>query len=229
MMRARFAVPLVIALALGSTSHAGAQTVPPTASPAQPAPVTPVDPFGEEVTRSAQTTIVRKGGANWDTAFDTLVEAFKTVQAYLEKEGITPSGPGMAIYTGTDDTGFQYEVGYPVAEAPKTPPTGDVTVSQSRDGKMLRFVHRGSYDTMDSTYEAITNYLDEKQLDAKDFYLEEYRTNPATTPDDQLVVDIYVPTVDTQSHPDSQLVPSDKGRMGATPSRERDGDPGAKR
>jgi effector-binding domain-containing protein len=46
---------------------------------------------------------------------------------------------------------------------------------------------------MDTTYEAITNYLDEKQLDAKDMFIEEYETDPVTTPEDKLVIDVYVP------------------------------------
>ena len=42
-------------------------------------------------------------------------------------------------------------------------------------------MHRGSYDAMDSTYEAITNHLDEKQLEAKDLFIEEYVTDPVKT------------------------------------------------
>ena len=42
---------------------------------------------------------------------------------------------------------------------------------------------------MDTTYEAITNYLDEKQLEAKDLFIEEYVTDPLTTPEDKLVVE----------------------------------------
>ena len=44
-----------------------------------------------------------------------------------------------------------------------------------------------------TTYEAITNYLDDKQLEAKDLFIEEYVTDPVTTPEDKLVVNIYVP------------------------------------
>ena len=32
---------------------------------------------------------------------------------------------------------------------------------------------------MDNTYEAITNHLDEKKLEAKDTFIEEYITDPA--------------------------------------------------
>jgi len=51
------------------------------------------------------------------------------------------------------------------------------------EGKALsKFVHRGSYDNMDNTYEAITNHLDEKKkLEAKDTFIEEYITDPLKT------------------------------------------------
>ena len=46
---------------------------------------------------------------------------------------------------------------------------------------------------MDSTYEAITNFLDEKRLEARDLFVEFYLTDPLTTPEDNLVIEVYVP------------------------------------
>ena len=46
---------------------------------------------------------------------------------------------------------------------------------------------------MDSTYEAITNHLDEKRLEARDLFVEQYVTDPLTTPEDNLVIEVYVP------------------------------------
>ena len=46
---------------------------------------------------------------------------------------------------------------------------------------------------MDSTYEAITNYLDDKQLEAKDLFIEEYVTDPVKTEPDNLVINVFVP------------------------------------
>jgi effector-binding domain-containing protein len=66
-------------------------------------------------------------------------------------------------------------------------------MGQSPSGKMLKFVHRGSYDAMDTTYEAITNYLDTKQLEAQDTFIEEYLTDPLTTAEDELVINVLVP------------------------------------
>ena len=57
---------------------------------------------------------------------------------------------------------------------------------------MLKFVHRGSYDEMNQTYEAITNFLDEKGLDAKDLLIEEYLTDLVSTPREMLVVNVFV-------------------------------------
>jgi effector-binding domain-containing protein len=80
-----------------------------------------------------------------------------------------------------------------VAEEPKEPPRGDIAVGKSPAGRALKFVHRGSYDAMDTTYDAITNYLDEKKLEAKDLFVEQYLTDPTTTAEDKLVIEVLVP------------------------------------
>ena len=157
-----------------------------------PAPVQAADPFGEEITLAAKTVLVMKGTANWDTAFDTLIESFKSLSALLDKQGIKPSGNSMIVYTSTDDTGFTYLAEIPVDQDPKNL-TKAMSMGKSPDGKALKFVHRGSYDNMDNTYEAITNHLDDKKLEAKDTFIEEYITDPLKTAEDKLVINVYVP------------------------------------
>ncbi|MGA8561300.1 MAG: GyrI-like domain-containing protein [Pseudolabrys sp.] len=158
-----------------------------------PSPLQPGDAFGEQVTLPERTIVYMKGHTNWDTAFDTLVDAFKSLQEYLDKQDVKPAGPAITIYTQTDDTGFSYQAALPVAQTPKDPPKGDISIGPAPSGKALKFVHRGSYDAMDSTYEAITNYLDDKQLEAKDLFIEEYATDPVKTAPDKLVVNVFVP------------------------------------
>jgi effector-binding domain-containing protein len=145
------------------------------------------------MTLVAKPIVTMKGEATWDSAFETLLDAFKSLYAVLDRQGLKAAGPAMTIYTSTDDTGFQYQAAVPIAAPPATPPKGDIQVSQSPAGKVLKFVHRGSYDSMDSTYEAITNYLDTKQLEAQDLFVEEYVTDPLKTPEDKLVINVYVP------------------------------------
>jgi len=136
--------------------------------------------------------ILVKGTANWDTAFDTLLESLKTLSAFLDKQGIKPSGNSMIVYTSTDDTGFSYLAQIPVDQEPKNL-TKAMSMGKSPEGKALKFVHRGSYENMDNTYEAITNHLDDKKLEAKDTFIEEYITDPLKTPEDKLVINVYVP------------------------------------
>jgi effector-binding domain-containing protein len=190
----------LLALALASATSAAAtqneaqtQPTPPIAGPASPSPLQPGDAFGEEVTLPERTIVYLKGHTNWDAAFDTLVDSFKSLNEYLDKQGIKSNGLAMTIYTQTDDTGFSFEAALPIAQAPKDPPKGDIAVGPAPSGKALKFVHRGSYDAMDSTYEAITNYLDDKKLEAKELFIEEYASDPVKTNADKLVVNVFVP------------------------------------
>jgi effector-binding domain-containing protein len=192
-----FALAAVLALAVAVPALAQpADPAPPAPKPAEPLgkPSTaPDDPFGEEVMLTPKTIIYLKGNSTWDKALESLVDAFKSVYALLEKQGIERAGPAMTIYTQADDTGFQFQAAVPIAEAPKDPPKGDIAIGQSPGGKALKFIHRGSYDSMDNTYEAITNHLDEKRLEAADVFIEEYQTDPVTTPEDKFVVTVFVP------------------------------------
>lgn len=200
-----FALSLTLLLALTSASPASAAITfaqnanPPAAAPPSaplppaPSPLQQGDAFGEQVVLPERTIIYLKGHTNWDTAFDTLVDAFKSLNEYFDKQGLKANGLPLTIYTQTDDTGFSFEAALPVAKAPDNPPKGDIAVGQAPSGKALKFVHRGSYDAMDSTYEAITNYLDDKGLEAKDLFIEEYSSDPVTTPPDKLVINVFVP------------------------------------
>ena len=194
------ATGLAAALALGFAASAFAQAAnpapdapPPIPAPKTEPPAASKDPFGVEVTLTPKTIIFLKGNSTWDKALESLQDAFKSVYALLEKQGIAKAGPAMTIYTQADDSGFSFQAAVPIAEAPKDPPKGDIAVGQSPGGKALKFVHRGSYDSMDNTYEAITNYLDEKRLEAADAFIEEYATDPVTTPEDKFVVTVFVP------------------------------------
>jgi effector-binding domain-containing protein len=177
-----------------STSPAASPSPPPAAAqtPAPAAPVQTADPFGEPITLEPKKVVVVKGNANWDSAFDTLIDSFKTLTALLDKQGIKATGNAMIVYTSTDDTGFTFLAEIPVEHDPKNLGK-DMIMGKSPDGKALKFVHRGSYDNMDNTYEAITNHLDDKKLEAKDMFIEEYITDPLKTAEDKLIINVYVP------------------------------------
>ena len=201
--RFAFCAGLAVAVALAGPLASRAQTPPqtPPTAPAKPdappaaAPAAPAqagDPFGEDTTLTAKPIAYIKGTGTWDNAFQTITGSLKTVKAYIGKEGLKIDGEPMTIFTSTDDTGFQFQAAIPIAEPPKNPPSGAVAVGTSPEGHALKFIHRGSYDGLDNTYEAITNYLDERKLEAKDMFIEQYVTDPLTANEDHLVVNVYV-------------------------------------
>lgn len=151
------------------------------------------DEFGTEITLPEKTIVYLQGTGTWDTAYETLVEAFKTVHEFINKRGLKPDGDAMMIYTGADDTGFDFRAAVPVMGPFDNPPKGDIAVGASPSGKAYKFVHRGAYDGMENLYEAITNFFDEKNLQPGDLFIERYVTDPRTTPEDELVIEVIFP------------------------------------
>ncbi|WP_160140649.1 GyrI-like domain-containing protein [Blastochloris tepida] len=202
-------VPAVLAALVLGTAPVLAET-PPSAPPSapmeagQPAapppqanelPAQPGDPFGEEVEFAERRILSIKGGAGWENGFEALRQAFETVQAGLAERKLTADGKPVVVYLRADDAGFDFEAGIPVAGAPETadaPADDRLGIRRTPSGRAVRFTHRGAFDTMDRTYDAMTNLLDEKRLDVGEVYVEEYQTDPLTTPQDQLRVFIYV-------------------------------------
>ena len=190
----RATIPVAV-LAFGVASSAFAQTPspgpPPPAKTETPAPSK--EPFGVDVTLTPRTIIYMKGNGSWDNALETLQDAFKSVYGFLDKQGIARTGPPLTIYTEFDDTNFTFQAAVPIAEAPKDPPKGDIAVGQTPAGKSLRFAYKGSFHQMEDTiYNAIPEYLDEKQLEPSGTFIEEYQTDPVTTPEDQFDISIFV-------------------------------------
>jgi effector-binding domain-containing protein len=179
-----------------TTMPVAPEQIAPPSTPAQPG-----DVFGADTTLTAKPMIYVKGSGTWDKAFATITASFKKIKVYLDKEGIKADGLPMTIFTATDDNGFDYEAAVPIAAPPKNPPHGDLALGQTPEGQALKFVHRGSYDDLDNTYEAITNYLDDKRLVAKDMFIEEYVTDPLTADVNKLVVNVYVLIAPPQTSP----------------------------
>ena len=172
----------------------------PTSPPAAVAP-TPDDPPASadvgsvvSLTLAARPALTLVGSAEWDAGLPTVMRAIETLRAELTKAGLQPGGRPVSVFTETDDQGFKFIAMLPLAEKPETPPTlgQNVSLGETPAGKAMKFEHRGSYDDIDTSYEAITAYLDEKGLEAQNLFIEEYLTTPKDAEDSELEVDIYV-------------------------------------
>jgi effector-binding domain-containing protein len=156
---------------------------------------TPADPLDvAEVTLPAKAAAVLAGTSSWDDGFDSLKGAFGTIEGALAKAGIKPSGRPVTVFVETDDIGFSYQAMVPVESAAASRPnlTPEIGFGRIPEGKAYQFVHRGPYETIDSTYETITAYLDAKGLVVKDVFIEEYLTDLTDRADDSLEINIFV-------------------------------------
>jgi effector-binding domain-containing protein len=153
----------------------------------------PIDPFGQEITLIEKPIVYLSGTGEWDNAYSTLVSSFKSVEAFLDSKGLKPSGPAMTIYTAIDDTTFNFQAAMPLNETPKGPLPKGIALGKTPAGKALKFVHRGSFDELMATYDAISHYADEHQISAKEVLIEEYVADLLSAPPDKLVINIFVP------------------------------------
>ena len=181
-----------------------ATTQPPAAeAPASPTPPaaaapdnTPPDTsISQTLTLQPHPVILLSGKSTWDDGFKALNDSFTALNQSLGKANMQATGHPMAVFTETDDAGFSFTAEVPVDKAPDAKPAdlpADVSFGMSPGGKVMKFQHRSAYDDIDSTYEAITAYLDEKGLEAKNMFAEEYLNRTKSSDDNSLEVDIYV-------------------------------------
>ena len=143
---------------------------------------------------AARVVIETHGAASWEEGYGKIGEALAKLRASAEKAGLKVTGRPLAVFTDTDDAGFKFDAMLPVEAAPDAKPDlgADISLAQSPGGKAIKFQHRGAYDDIDTTYDAITAYLDEKGLEARNLFVEEYLTDAKDSSDMALQVDIFV-------------------------------------
>ena len=151
--------------------------------------------FGEEVMLPERTLLLRKTKTSWDEAWPNIVAAFKAVREDADKLKVKVTGQPLIIYRSTADDSFEFDAALPIEAAPANPPAsgGDLSVAPARTGKAIKFVYKGPFDAMDSTYELISNFIDSKKIEAEDLSIEEYVTDPLTTKPEEIIINIFMP------------------------------------
>ena len=149
---------------------------------------------GEAVDLQARPFAYIEGKADKDEIYSAILNSLNSVKRDMDKANITPAGRPIAVFLESDETGFKYHAGYPLAAAPegKSSLSDSVKIGQTPSGRAMRFEHQGAYGDIDATYDAITAYLDDKGIDAQDTFIEEYANDVKDPDDPTLQVNIYV-------------------------------------
>ena len=170
-----------------------ASTTPPAGPPAA-STSTPDESSVQTIDIKPRPAVVFAGSATWDDGYKGIMDAVAKVQAGAAAAGLAPAGRPIAAFVDTDDNGFRFEAMLPIATAPEGKPAlgSGLKIGSTPSGKALKFQHRGAYEDIDTTYEAITAYLDEKGIEAQNIFAEEYLNTPKSADDSDTQVDIYV-------------------------------------
>ncbi len=76
------------------------------------------------MTLPAKPVAILAGKSSWDNAVASLKETIGRIEAALAQAGVKATGRPVAVFTRTDDDGFQYEAMVPVDAAPPPGPPG---------------------------------------------------------------------------------------------------------
>jgi effector-binding domain-containing protein len=169
-------------------------TVPPAIPSAASAPPASAATSPSMLEILAQPVLLAEGDSRWNAGYKDVRTAITRLQGEASNRGLVTKGRPRAVFLSTSEDGFHYQVMVPLAEPPPAgyTPANGIRAGLSMAGKAYKFEHRGAYAAIDVTYEAIIAWLDEKGLEAREAFVEEY-INDVTDPDDaNLAVDIYV-------------------------------------
>jgi len=128
---------------------------------------------------------------------DKMVEAMDTgypkLMGYIEEQGKQITGAPYCCYmNGNEDfSQFDLELGIPVSEAISA--QGEFFMSQTYEGKAIAAMHKGAYKDIEKAYTALMDYAKENSLELTGIYYDYYISNPADTPESELLTQVVFP------------------------------------
>jgi effector-binding domain-containing protein len=195
-------------------------------APLDPSMETPsADASGaEDMMLAPRDALYLETSALWDDNFDTLRDSFRALADEAKALGLETTGHPLAVYLDTTDDGFKFQAMLPLAMSPdatKTPSQARFKFGKTPEGRALRFPSVGAFDEIDSLYEAIAGYLDEKALTMRTPYIEEYLSGLTNSTDPETRMNIYVLLDDNPAtsgtHAPRALKPAEEAEQLAPP------------
>ncbi|MBV1708192.1 MAG: GyrI-like domain-containing protein [Hyphomicrobiales bacterium] len=180
------------------------------AQPATPAPPPPpADKFqakpddfkpdvpaasAQEMQLVAHPALYLHGKGRWDGGLQAIQALTARLKSAADAAGLAIASPPQMVFLATSDDGYTYNAMLPLTApvpAGTKLPEGFLT-GETPAGKAVRFSHDGAYQDIDDTYEVLTAWLDDRGLDTRNMFIEEYLNTAKDNADPSLKVHIYV-------------------------------------
>ena len=139
--------------------------------------------------------------ADPDAVAESLGAAYFRVLTFIDTHGLQPDGAPLSILHRLGGTSMAFDAAIPVRGLDTDTPRAEngVRLGQTYAGAVVRAQHRGSYATLNTTQRKITAYLAATGLQRNGSPWEAYVTDPANTPEADLVTEIYYPVATDES------------------------------
>lgn len=181
-----------------------APNTPSASAPIQPLIVTPIpqtapvivpEPVPEsnilELTIEARPVLSLKNEASNEDGFATVRRDIARLTEEAKKAGIVITGKPFAVIDLTDEQRFKFEVMLPIEKPVSNIAPIGLTFSTSPAGQAIRFKFTGAYEESAYVYESIEAYMEEKNIIARNYAIEEYLNEPKDGNDVELQMYIY--------------------------------------
>jgi effector-binding domain-containing protein/carbon monoxide dehydrogenase subunit G len=121
--------------------------------------------------------------------------AYAQIGRFLAAKHLKQAGPPLTINTKWADDIYEFEAAIPLDRIPEraVPAGSPVKVRQSYAGKAVKVVHRGAYRDLPVTYDKLHAYVAAYDLEAAGADWDEYVSDPGSTPEAELVTNIFMP------------------------------------
>jgi len=132
------------------------------------------------------------------TSMDDLKREFEKgygeIMGLLGKQGLQPCGAPFTIYHNMDMKDLDVEMGFPVGA--DFAASGRVVQGAIPGGRTAVTVHKGPYETIGETYNALTAFIAKSKAVPKGLCYESYLNDPQTTRPEELLTEICFPLND---------------------------------
>lgn len=145
----------------------------------------------EIIDRPAQPVASIRTHAAVQDLSQVLGQAYDDMMQYLGQIGQYPAGEPFAAYYNMDMQNLDLEIGFPVAKA--IAGKDSVQPGEIPGGKAVVCIHKGPYDKIGATYEAIDQWMKDNQVVPSGICYEFYLNDPQQTPPEDLETRIVFP------------------------------------
>ena len=117
--------------------------------------------------------------------------SYGEIALYMQANGVNFAGPPYCRYYNMDMSNLDVEIGFPVQG--ETEGTGNIKRCTIPGGPAATTIHTGPYADIGTTYEKLTAFVKEKDLQTQSYCYEFYLNDPGETKPEDLKTEIFFP------------------------------------